>query len=67
MNRLTRDREREIRELLRAFKHWALLQNDYEETHGPDMELLLAEISALREENEKLKVKIGEIESEKKG
>lgn len=48
---LTAEREKEIRLKLTAFKHWQIHEenpNDYDETHGPDMEELLAEIDELR-------------------
>lgn len=50
---MTPEREKEIRERLAAFKHWKLKSecpSSYEESHGPDMEELLAEIDSLRDE-----------------
>jgi hypothetical protein len=48
---MTPEDEKRIRETLAAFKHWHSQTDDrhsYEDTHGPDMELLLGELDRLR-------------------
>lgn len=48
---LNKEREKAIRNGLAAFKHWKLVSDNpasYQESHGPDMEDLLAEIDKLR-------------------
>lgn len=53
MNRLTSEDEKRVKDTLHAFKHWSQGYGNnehYVDTHGPDMELLLSEIDALREE-----------------
>ncbi len=66
---LTKEREKEIRDRLSAFKHWHSVSSygtaNYYESHGPDMEELLAEIDALRAENEHLGKTIDECDSQR--
>lgn len=65
MTRLNAETEKEIRDRLRAFKHYPIRNqtpSSYEESHGPDMEELLEEIDALRGENDKLRSKLGAAE-----